>query len=233
MAIIREEWVHQIKVELSMNSDGKYMAVVRAPNEYAASKALHSVCHQHFDVRGLRWQAAPANKERGVYWYDLQVGEGVLVKRPYKFDPGMPTHPTENFAQQCLINADLSKLEEYIMQSIPKEQVAYATVPNSGAFSDPAAAVAAAKRALEDAEAALTAKIERDEFERRINAEMELASVTHTLLRDIRDSGKIGRSPDTRCDFAKFRKELQPLAESYGYKIVLVGDKSLATLVKV
>lgn len=89
------------------------------------------------------------------------------------------------------------------------------------------AAAAEAAKADAAAKAAWGAAIiEKLEYQRA------LAQTTDSLLGRIRevvvDGGAVANYPD----FAKFRKELQPLAETYGVRIVLVGDKTQATLVK-
>ena len=67
-------------------------------------------------------------------------------------------------------------------------------------------------------------------FNERIDYERDLAEATALLvvsIRRLRTAGECSAYPT----FARFRKELSPLAETYGVKIVLVGDKSKATLV--
>lgn len=71
-------------------------------------------------------------------------------------------------------------------------------------------------KAQEDARVALVARLDHEEA---------LASATLELLRCIRRNDF---SPSHQ--FAKFRKELNPLAETYGFKLVLVGDKTRATV---
>lgn len=66
----------------------------------------------------------------------------------------------------------------------------------------------------------------------RIAEEALLAHATVTLLTEIRAMTK-GEGVMQQFGLAKFRQQLQPLAQSYGYKIVLVGDKTRATLVAV
>lgn len=83
----------------------------------------------------------------------------------------------------------------------------------------------AAKAAAEQAErAALT---ERLSFDR------DLANATAILLDSVKTLrlGKLGVGAQSAL--ARFIKELQPLALSYGVRIVKVGDKSTATLVLV
>lgn len=66
----------------------------------------------------------------------------------------------------------------------------------------------------------------------RINFERDLASATITLLDEVRNV-TLGVSVAAVSEsFARFRKELQPLARTYGVKITLVGDKTKATLVR-
>jgi hypothetical protein len=96
----------------------------------------------------------------------------------------------------------------------------------AAAEAEEKAAVEAALKAERDAVAA--AKLARQQ---QLQQQRELAVATHALLTAIvsLDSGADGVTE--RETFAQFRKELQPLAKVYGYKIVLVGNKSKATLV--
>lgn len=82
-------------------------------------------------------------------------------------------------------------------------------------------------RADEEAEAAKQA------ISTRIDGEVALAKATILLLSDVRTLCVHGMSPVPRTELATFRKELQPLAETYGVRIVLIGDKSTATLVNI
>jgi hypothetical protein len=85
-----------------------------------------------------------------------------------------------------------------------------------------------AQDAVIAAEKAVAEQAERDAFTARIGRDIELARATGDLLSAIRH-GAI----TVNLNFAKFRSELQPLANSYGFKIILVGDKTCASLVKV
>lgn len=79
-------------------------------------------------------------------------------------------------------------------------------------------AAAEAAKVQEDAQAAFAIRIDHDKA---------LAQATLVLLYALQGN-KNAQEPL----LARFRKELQPLANSYGVKIVLVGDKSIASLVK-
>lgn len=74
---------------------------------------------------------------------------------------------------------------------------------------------------------------EKTALNNRISYEVALANATIILLASLR-SLLLGEVPSVapQAVLAKFRKELQPLAETYGVKIVCVGDKTTATLVK-
>lgn len=88
-----------------------------------------------------------------------------------------------------------------------------------------------AAKAAEEAEAAKAAN--DTALYERMNREAALAACTCNLIDEayqlVRHGGAV--APNKR--FATFRKELSPLAESWGVKIVLVGDKTTATLVLV
>ena len=96
---------------------------------------------------------------------------------------------------------------------------------------EPAERVALIQQQLAEAEAALAAKNEHDTLAAKIDAEIALAEATRTLLADIRVLLLANNLTYRRREFATFRKELTPIAASYDVKIVLVGDKSAATLV--
>lgn len=72
----------------------------------------------------------------------------------------------------------------------------------------------------------------KDAVLQRIAEETLLAHATVTLLTAISAMTK-GEGVTQQFGLAKFRQQLQPLAQSYGYKIVLVGDKTRATIVAV
>ena len=82
----------------------------------------------------------------------------------------------------------------------------------------------AAERA--EAKAARTALIERLTYEKR------LAVATQVLLDSIRGIEIHGCKAQLVTQFAEFRDELNPLAQTYGFKLVLVGDKSVAVLTR-
>lgn len=87
------------------------------------------------------------------------------------------------------------------------------------------------KQELAKAEAALATKNERDALKAKIDAEIALVEATYTLLADIRILRLTDNQTYQRKEFATYRKELSDIAASYDVKIVLVGDKSAATLV--
>jgi hypothetical protein len=90
----------------------------------------------------------------------------------------------------------------------------------------PAERVQLAKTALLAAEAQAAALAAKQAADARIAFDLDLARATTTLLTDIKDGYR-----EHREAFARHRTALQPLAKSYGFKIVLVEDKSVATLV--
>lgn len=87
----------------------------------------------------------------------------------------------------------------------------------------------AAHEARADEEAAAA----KQAISTRIDGEVALAKATLLLLSDVRTLCVHGMSTVPRTELAAFRKELQPLAETYGVRIVLIGDKSTATLVAI
>lgn len=100
------------------------------------------------------------------------------------------------------------------------------------ATQDPQAAVQDARAALAAAEAALADKTARDALVARIDADCKLAGATITLLNEVARLRVHGLEPlGGNVLLAQYRKELSALAESYGVRIVLVGDKTAAMLV--
>jgi hypothetical protein len=85
-----------------------------------------------------------------------------------------------------------------------------------------------AQDAVIAAEKAVAEQAERDAFTARIGRDIELANGTVQVLNAIASG-----SSTPSATFAKFRSELSPLALTYCYKLVLVGDKTRASLVKV
>lgn len=102
-------------------------------------------------------------------------------------------------------------------------------VPKSG--GDPAKRVAWLQQELAEAEVALAAKTERDALAAKIDDDIALAEATRTLLADIRVLRVAGNQLYHRNEFAQYREELAAIAKRYGVRIVLVGDKTAATLV--
>lgn len=101
------------------------------------------------------------------------------------------------------------------------------------------AAKAQAEAQEAEARAALAAKAEadaqqaeRDAIQARIREDQRLADATICLLQRLEDL-RVFRTkiPTPALQLAKYRKQLQPLAESYGARIVLIGDKTQATVV--
>lgn len=100
------------------------------------------------------------------------------------------------------------------------------------ATAEAAAADLVAKAKKEAAEKAEKDRIaaEKKAVADRLTHEKALAAATGILLSDI-EYIFAGAAASNREEYAKFRTELQPLAASYGVKIVLVGDKTKGTLV--
>lgn len=96
----------------------------------------------------------------------------------------------------------------------------------------PQAAVEDARAALAAAEAALADKTASEALAARIDADCKLAGATTALLHEVARLRLHGLEPvHGNVHLAKYRKELSALAESYGVRIVLVGDKTAAMLV--
>lgn len=105
--------------------------------------------------------------------------------------------------------------------------------PSATRAATPEELIADAAKVVAKAEADIAERERRDAFEARTQYEVSLAHATLELLNTVRGIELFGHPPSLVCTFAKFRKELSPLAESYGYRIKLVGDKSVAVLTKV
>lgn len=98
-------------------------------------------------------------------------------------------------------------------------------VPQAAIGPSPEERIKQAQEALAQAEQAKAQEDARKAVEARLDYEQALATATHELLQAIRN-----RAGAISTTFAKFRKELNPLAETYGFKLVLVGDKTRAAL---
>ena len=85
---------------------------------------------------------------------------------------------------------------------------------------------------LEVAEAALATENSRAEFAASINADIRLAAATVQALSDARDIETRGDIPGARAEYAEFRKAVSDAISVYGYKVVLVGNKSKGTVVQ-
>lgn len=83
---------------------------------------------------------------------------------------------------------------------------------------------------IAQAESEIAERTRRDELRARIDYELSLANATARLLADVQSIALGGGRADQSAYLVQFRKELAPLADSYGFSIVLVGDKSVAVL---
>lgn len=117
------------------------------------------------------------------------------------------------------------------IKTMLKEYYEMCHYQESAPMLEPAERVALIQQQLAEAEAALAAKNEHDALAAKIDAEIALAEATRTLLADIRVLLLTNNLTYRRKEFTTFRKELTTIAASYDVKIVLVGDKSAATLV--
>lgn len=96
-----------------------------------------------------------------------------------------------------------------------------------------AARVEYAQQALAEAEAALAAENDRKAYAEKLVNQRALAQATILLLDDARGHNLHGYvSSANRAEYATFRKELQALAAEHGLKIILIGDKTNGTLVR-
>lgn len=89
----------------------------------------------------------------------------------------------------------------------------------------------AAQEGLEAAEAALAIEQAAQAFKDGINKHIRLAMATVHALSDVRDLRGHESLAQPRKEFIEFRKELAETLQPYNAKIVLVGDKSQATVV--
>lgn len=106
-----------------------------------------------------------------------------------------------------------------------------APAPIPGVISNEAR-VQRAQIELADAEAALATETANKELADKIDGQQRLAQATLQLLQDIKNIRLSGYAPEQRKQFAEYRKELAALAAEYGYKLVLVGNKTVAALVE-
>lgn len=114
---------------------------------------------------------------------------------------------------------------------MPAQQAPRPYAPQAAIGPSPEERIKQAQEALAQAEQAKAQEDAQKALEARLNHEQALCSATAALLGAIRTFGHTPGQATSRV-FAEFRKELTPLAESYGYKLVLVGDKTQATLTK-
>jgi hypothetical protein len=88
------------------------------------------------------------------------------------------------------------------------------------------------RESLAAAEAALAAQTNEREFRAAINERMQFSMAVVHLLSDIRDiTYGVQVTAIARDEFAKFKTKLNAIANEYNAKLVLVGDKSQATVV--
>ena len=99
------------------------------------------------------------------------------------------------------------------------------------AIYDHAARAAELRRAADVEDERHAAKVALDATVAKLAEDIVLANVTGSLLVDLRKLVK-GETAHVaaQVSYADFRKQLAPLAESYGYKFTLVGDKTKAAL---
>ena len=121
-------------------------------------------------------------------------------------------------------------------KSICNESVTRSIYAELRNFAQPSTKPDTSADLLKRAEALAVKEAENAEaaaLEARINYDLDLADATCYLLSDIRSFALRGHgAPSAKATHARFRKELTPLAAAYGVKIVLIGDKTTATLSK-
>lgn len=127
--------------------------------------------------------------------------------------------------------ASQSTLEELYMNPNLPSPPSIPAAPIPGVLSNEAR-VQRAQIELADAEAALATETANKELAAKIDGQQRLAQATLQLLQDIKNIRLSGYAPEQRAQYAQFRKELTGLAGEYGYKLVLVGNKTVAVLVE-
>ncbi len=103
--------------------------------------------------------------------------------------------------------------------------------PSTYAVPKPEEVIAKAEADIAKAQEQIEAANVKAALADRFNYDQELAQATVSLIGEAKRlilDGQTSASANT--SFAKFRKQLSPLAATYGVKIVLVGNKSTATV---
>lgn len=121
----------------------------------------------------------------------------------------------------------VERAQEILAETKAREKAAAKQAKEEAKKAAAARAAVLAADAIREAEEAA-----RQALDARLKYEQELCHATRQLLMEIRSlviNGSAQPTPHTY--FARFRKELQPLASTYGVKLVLIGMGQLATLV--
>jgi hypothetical protein len=88
------------------------------------------------------------------------------------------------------------------------------------------------KDELASQEAALASENAMNEFKSKINSNIRLAGCIVNVLSDIKGMATgCNDTPLYRHEYAEFRTQLNAVAKDYGYKLVLVGNKTKACVV--
>lgn len=108
-----------------------------------------------------------------------------------------------------------------------------AKIPPMNKETDMKDEVQEAREHLARAEAALAAKIAKETFTAEVNRKIRIAAAIVQALSDMRGlENNEHVATLIREEYAEFKSELCATLKEYGYKIVYVGDKSKATVVK-
>lgn len=200
-------------------------------------EVLAAVCLRELRKQGRGFQvpAGLANAYSAVKIAEIMQGVGAsdaAISMAVQREMRKPTFTEDELGN---INTDPKGT---VMSQVPMPKAPYAP-PTAAAGQaclgiqqpTPEERIKQAQEALADAEHAKAQADALKALEARLNYEQALCSATAALLGAIRTFGHTPGQATSRV-FAEFRKELTPLAESYGYKLVPVGDKTQATLTK-
>lgn len=109
---------------------------------------------------------------------------------------------------------------------VPQKAAPYGQVPS------PEDRIKQGEDIIARAQADIAERERRAALGKRIDYEHALAAATARLLADVQNITLGGGRADQSEYLVRFRKELAPLAGTYGFRIVPVGDKSVAVLTK-
>lgn len=116
---------------------------------------------------------------------------------------------------------------------VEREWLAYKTAIIDEVDPDHAKRASVLRALADEEDAKQAAKEAKDALVQRTLDDAKLAEATCQLLIDIRklvNGESVHVAAQAQAIYADLRKQLSPLAASYGYKFVLVGDKTKAAL---